>query len=124
MGGERVAPAAMGCEGAVDGGHDFGKDLGMGLERLVNDAVDERPELFFERRVSGVGGNKDDFMVFGERGEALLILGRAAGFLALEKNGSGELDPVPVEREVGAGERFVIDVSVEFGTCLHRCLQA
>ena len=104
MGGERVAPAAMGCEGAVDGGHDFGKDLGMGLERLVNDAVDERPELFFERRVSGVGGNKDDFMVFGESGEALLILGRAAGFLALEKNGRGELNPVPVEGEVGDGE--------------------
>ena len=37
----------MGCEGAVDGGHDFGKDLGMGLEGLVNGAIDERPEFLF-----------------------------------------------------------------------------
>ena len=29
-------------------------------------AVDERPEFFFEGRVSGVGGNEDDFMVFGK----------------------------------------------------------
>ena len=96
-------PAAVGLEGAVYGGDDFGKDVGVGLESLVNGAVDERPEFFFERRVSGVGGNQDGFMVFGESGEALLMLGRAAGFLALEKNGGGELDPVPVEREVGDG---------------------
>ena len=49
----------------------------MRLESLVNDAVDERPKFFFEGRVSGVGGNEDDFMVFGESGEALLVLGRA-----------------------------------------------
>ena len=104
MGGERVAPAAMGCEGAVYGGDDFREDLGMGLKGLVNDAVDKGPELVFEGRVSGVGGNEDDFMVFGESGYALLILGRAAGFLALEENGGGELNPVPVEREVGDGE--------------------
>ena len=103
LGGERVAPAAVGFECAVYGGDDFGKDVGVGLESLVNGAVDERPEFFFERRVSGVGGNQDGFMVFGESGEALLMLGRAAGFLALEKNGGGELDPVPVEREVGDG---------------------
>ena len=56
----------MGCEGAVDGGDDFGKDFGMGLEGLVNGAADERPVFFFEGRVSGVGGNEDDFMVFGK----------------------------------------------------------
>ena len=84
----------------------------MGLESLVNGAVDERPEFFFERRVSGVGGNEDDFMVCGESGEALLVLGRAAGFLALEENGGGELDPVLVERKVGDGEGFVVDIGV------------
>ena len=70
----------------------------------MDDAIDERPEFFLERRVSGVGGDKDDFMVFGESGEAHLVLGRAAGFLALEKNGRGELTSVPVEGEVGDGE--------------------
>ena len=104
MGGERIAPAAMGGEGAVDGGDDFGKNVGMGLKGLVNGAVDEGPEFFFEGRVSGIGGNEDDFMVFGESGEARLVLGRAAGFLAFEENGGGELDPVPVEGEVGDGE--------------------
>ena len=94
----------MGFEGAVDGGDDFSKDVGMGLKGLVNGAVDEGLELFFEGRVSGAGGNEDDFMVFGESGEALLMLGGAAGFLALEKNSSGELNPVPVKREVGDGE--------------------
>ena len=75
MGGEGVAPAAVGFEGAVYGGDDFGKDVGMGLESLVNDAVDERPEFFFERRVSGVGGNEDDSMVCGESGGALDFAG-------------------------------------------------
>ena len=51
-----------------------------------------------------IGGNGDDFMVFGERGEALLVLGCATGLLALEKDGGGELDPMPVEGEVGDGE--------------------
>ena len=104
MGGERVAPATVGFKGAVNGSDHLREDLGVGLESLVNGAVDKRPELFFQRRVSGVGGNKDDFMVFGESGEALLILGRAAGFLALKRNGRGELDPVPVKGEVDDGE--------------------
>ena len=56
----------MGFECAVYGGDDFGKDVGIRLESLVNDAVDERPEFFFEGRVSGAGGNEDDFMVFGK----------------------------------------------------------
>ena len=99
-----MAPATVGFKGAVNGGDHFREDLGVGLKRLVNGAVNEGPELFFERRVSGVGGNKDDFMVFRESSEALLILGRAAGFLALEKNGRGELNPVSVEGEVGDGE--------------------
>ena len=112
MGGEGVTPAAMGFEGAINGGDDFGKNVWMGLESLVNGAVDEGPEFFFEGRVSGVGGNKDDFVILGESGEALLVLGRAAGFLALEKNGGGELDPMPVEGEVGDGEGFVVDIGV------------
>ena len=106
MGGERIAPAAMSVVGAVDSGDDFGKNVGMGLEGLVNGAVDEGPEFFFEGRVSGVGVNEDDFVVLGESGKALSMLGRAAGFLALEKNGGGELDPVPVEGDVGDGEGF------------------
>ena len=122
MGGERIAPAAMGGEGAVDGGDDFGKNVGMGLKGLVNGAVDEGPEFFFEGRVSGIGRNEDDFVILGESGEALLVMGRAAGFLAFEENGGGELDPVPVE--VGNGEGFVVDVSVGFGVGVHRCLRA
>ena len=52
---------------------------------------------------------------FGESGEALLMLGRVVGFLALEKNGSGELNPVPVKREVG-----VVDIGVGFRRRLHK----
>ena len=78
---------------------------------------------FLEERVSGVGGNEDDFMVFGESGEALLMLGRAAGFLAFEKDGGGELDPMPVERQVGDGEGFVVDIGVGFRSRLHVSLR-
>lgn len=45
-----------------------------------------------------MGGDEDDFVLFGERGEAGLLFGFAPGVLLLAMLGGGEMDEVQVER--------------------------
>ena len=69
--GERVTPAAMFVECAINRSDHFRENLGMGPESRVNSFVDDGPEFFFHRRVSGVGGNENDFKgLQGERQRA------------------------------------------------------
>ena len=65
----------MFVESAINGGHHFRENLGMGPESRVDGFVDDGPEFFFHRGVSGVGGNEDDSMVCGESGGALDFAG-------------------------------------------------
>ena len=57
---------------SVDGGAEFR----VGAQALLDGVVDERPKLLFSGRVSGVSGNQEDFVVFGERGDSRLLQGQ------------------------------------------------
>ena len=59
--------------GLDNGGVDGGTELRVGQKALLDGVVDERPELFLDGRVIGVGGNEDDFVVFGKRGDSLAL---------------------------------------------------
>ena len=48
IGGERVTPAAMFVECAINRSDHFREDLGMGPESRVNSFVDDGPEFFFD----------------------------------------------------------------------------
>ena len=98
--------------GLKDRGVDGGAELRVGTKALLDGVVDERPELLFNRGVSGVCGNEDDFMVLGERSEPLALQGQELGLSAGGEDGVGELDPVQVEVKVSDGEGFVVDVGV------------
>ena len=54
--------------GRKDRGVDGGAEFWVGAQALLDGVIDERPEILFSGRVSGVGRNEDDFVVFGERG--------------------------------------------------------
>ena len=62
--------------GLKDRGVDGGAEFRVRAQALLDGVVDERPELLLTGRVSGVGGNEDDFVVFGERGEPLALQGQ------------------------------------------------
>ena len=110
FGWEGVAPAAVAGDGVVDGGKDLGEDFGVGPERVLDGVIDDGPDFYFVGGVGGVGRDEDDFVVFGESGEALFLFGFALGFSLGGVLGRGKLDPVEVEGKVGDGELFVVEV--------------
>ena len=102
-----------------DGGVDGGAEFRVGTKALLDSMVDDGPDLFLERGVSGVGGNEDDFVIGGESGEALKFDGLLPGLASLGDDGVRELDPMTVQVKAGDGEGFVIDVGVTFRGRLH-----
>ena len=105
--------------GLKDGGVDGGAELRVGEKALLDGVVYQRPELLLNGRVTGAGGNEDDFVVFGERGDSLALQGLQLGSASLGEDGVGELDPMQVEVKAGDGEGFLVNVSVGFRGRLH-----
>ena len=109
--------------GLKDGGVDGGAELRVGEKALLDGVVHQRPELLLNGRVTGAGGNENDFVVFGERGDSLALQGLQLGSASLGEDGVGELDPMQVEVKAGDGEGFLVNVSVGFRDRLHVSLR-
>ncbi len=59
------------CHGHQDSTVDGGAEFGVGSQALLDGVVDQRPELFLDGRVSWGRWKRDDFVVFGKRGDSL-----------------------------------------------------
>ena len=62
--------------GRKNRGVDGGAEFRVGAQALLDGVVDEGPKLLFSGRVSGVSGNEEDFVVFGERSDSRVLQGQ------------------------------------------------